>query len=131
MVQLLELDSSVANALIMVREMAQLRIIILLNLILPKDLCQTCHAVGMHVKEAHFRHHELLRMDSLNDHVWKHVSCNSCNRKAITGLRWKCTVCCDTDLCQRCFAEKRHDWFNPNGIGNNGRQHQFLRMIMK
>ena len=35
------------------------------------------------------------------------IECDSCNR-VVTGLRFKCTVCADYDLCEECNAAEPH-----------------------
>lgn len=37
------------------------------------------------------------------------VSCSECNAADIAGMRWKCSVCPDYDLCSRCYMSDRHD----------------------
>jgi hypothetical protein len=37
------------------------------------------------------------------------ISCNGCAIKPIKGLRFKCKVCPDYDLCENCHASKVHD----------------------
>lgn len=37
------------------------------------------------------------------------VTCNSCRKKGVVGMRWKCKVCYDYDLCTRCYMSDKHD----------------------
>jgi hypothetical protein len=41
--------------------------------------------------------------------VHEGVRCDSCGTMPILGVRHKCTVCEDYDLCGNCFAKKDHD----------------------
>ncbi len=34
--------------------------------------------------------------------VHKHVTCDNCGKKNIEGVRYKCAVCADFDLCEKC-----------------------------
>eukprot|EP00794_Sanderia_malayensis_P016594 gene16594-18283_t len=36
------------------------------------------------------------------------VICDECNKSNIKGSRWKCSVCFDYDLCNRCYCKGRH-----------------------
>ena len=36
------------------------------------------------------------------------VQCDVCNRKNLTGMRWKCTRCYDYDLCPLCYMANKH-----------------------
>eukprot|EP00794_Sanderia_malayensis_P016587 gene16587-18275_t len=36
------------------------------------------------------------------------VICNECNKSNIKGSRWKCSVCYDYDLCNRCYCKGKH-----------------------
>ena len=37
------------------------------------------------------------------------ISCNSCTKHGIAGLRWKCAVCPNYDLCSNCYHADKHD----------------------
>lgn len=37
------------------------------------------------------------------------IICNECKKQGIAGLRFKCTVCNNYDLCQLCYMADRHD----------------------
>ncbi|XP_072016156.1 E3 ubiquitin-protein ligase MIB2-like [Amphiura filiformis] len=39
----------------------------------------------------------------------KGVRCDACTKWDIEGLRWKCTVCDDFDLCSNCYTSDHHD----------------------
>ncbi|MCK5812929.1 MAG: hypothetical protein KAH03_01670 [Cocleimonas sp.] len=39
----------------------------------------------------------------------KSVTCDACKTDGITGIRWKCCVCTDYDLCSPCYHTDRHD----------------------
>lgn len=37
------------------------------------------------------------------------ISCNSCGKHGIAGIRWKCTSCPNYDLCSNCYMSDKHD----------------------
>ena len=39
----------------------------------------------------------------------KGVTCDICSMKGLRGVRWKCTVCDDFDLCHDCYMSNKHD----------------------
>lgn len=41
--------------------------------------------------------------------VHRHVICDECMAKPITGIRYKCAVCADFDLCEKCEAKSTHE----------------------
>ena len=38
----------------------------------------------------------------------KYIICDGCGQKDITGIRYKCAVCNDFDLCEKCQATSQH-----------------------
>ena len=38
-----------------------------------------------------------------------HITCDGCHEDNIKGLRWKCAVCDDFDLCSSCYFKGKHD----------------------
>ncbi|KAL8591213.1 hypothetical protein ACOMHN_019189 [Nucella lapillus] len=48
----------------------------------------------------------------------EHTNCDACRMSGITGIRWKCAVCTDYDLCSDCYHSDRHD-----------RGHAFMRYV--
>jgi len=36
------------------------------------------------------------------------VRCDECDEDPIRGIRWKCVVCHDYDLCHRCYMSNKH-----------------------
>lgn len=48
----------------------------------------------------------------------KSVTCDACKTDKITGIRWKCNVCTDYDLCSPCYHADKHD-----------KAHGFLRYV--
>ena len=48
------------------------------------------------------------------------ITCDCCRSDNVTGVRWKCSVCYDYDLCNRCFHKGAHD-----------KAHQFYRIDEK
>ncbi|XP_061113843.1 E3 ubiquitin-protein ligase MIB2 isoform X3 [Conger conger] len=37
------------------------------------------------------------------------IICDSCDKHGIMGMRWKCKVCFDYDLCTQCYMNNKHD----------------------
>jgi len=37
------------------------------------------------------------------------IICNSCEKHGIAGMRWKCTVCPNFDMCTNCYMADKHD----------------------
>ena len=46
------------------------------------------------------------------------VTCEECRITNITGMRWICVKCPDTNLCSRCYHEGKHSL-----------DHEFLRIV--
>jgi hypothetical protein len=59
----------------------------------------------------HFNDQEM-NLDSFeekfNDSVHRYIKCAFCNVEPIKGLRFKCDVCFDFDLCLKCFKETQN-----------------------
>merc|ERR1711976_1115150 len=49
-------------------------------------------------------------------HVHYGVTCDGCDKKPITGNRYKCVVCDDYDLCETCEAAGKHPGHNKMKI---------------
>jgi len=45
--------------------------------------------------------------------IWHGVTCDGCSASPIVGLRYKCTVCNDFDLCATCEAKDAHPVDHP------------------
>ena len=41
--------------------------------------------------------------------IHKHIICDECQCNPIIGVRYKCAVCADFDLCEKCEAKTTHD----------------------
>lgn len=41
--------------------------------------------------------------------VHNNIICDECGKKNIEGVRYKCAVCADFDLCEQCEATSNHD----------------------
>ena len=41
--------------------------------------------------------------------VHNHVTCDECGQRNIEGVRYKCAVCADFDLCEKCEVASTHD----------------------
>jgi len=69
------------------------------------DLCSKCEASAGHPPE-----HPLLKYrQPANVPVVHHgITCDGCQMSPITGIRFKCRVCPDYDLCESCEAKNVH-----------------------
>ncbi len=79
------------------------------------DLCEKCEATNngnkhpiahalLKIKVSHKPHHHRSRSRSNGPVVHRGVICDGCNASPITGVRYKCQVCPDFDLCEKCEA---------------------------
>uniref|UniRef100_A0A2C9JT16 RING-type E3 ubiquitin transferase n=1 Tax=Biomphalaria glabrata TaxID=6526 RepID=A0A2C9JT16_BIOGL len=50
--------------------------------------------------------------------IHKKIKCGSCDMIPIIGVRWKCTICFNYNLCSKCYHNDNHDT-----------QHEFWRYI--
>lgn len=41
--------------------------------------------------------------------IHAHVTCDECGTSPIVGIRYKCVVCPDFDVCEKCQAKSTHD----------------------
>lgn len=39
----------------------------------------------------------------------QNIYCNACEKHGIAGMRWKCTICPNYDLCTNCYMADKHD----------------------
>ena len=80
---------------------------------------QTADDVFIFLQEIHEKHssaeceaiQELLRtiaVEMKKEAIHKGISCDGCNLKPILGVRYKCQVCHDFDLCTACYMEPKH-----------------------
>jgi len=75
------------------------------------DLCASCEAKGVHPAD-----HVMIKMrlpentthDAAGRAIHKNVVCDGCSVEPIVGVRYKCCVCPDYDLCETCEALKTH-----------------------
>jgi len=74
------------------------------------DLCAKCEATAVHPPE-----HPLLKYrQPANTPVVHHgITCDGCQTSPITGIRFKCRVCSDYDLCESCEAKNVHPADHP------------------
>ncbi|XP_020637982.3 E3 ubiquitin-protein ligase MIB2 [Pogona vitticeps] len=54
--------------------------------------------------------YDLLLYDNAQIGVRHHnIICDCCKKHGIRGMRWKCKVCFDYDLCMQCYMNNKHD----------------------
>ncbi|KAL1421081.1 hypothetical protein MTO96_023508 [Rhipicephalus appendiculatus] len=90
------------------------------------DLCNDCYKRGKHYQD-----HPFLRLKKpggsaervpprkksnkfdrttivRGDDRFDGIRCDACHQRNIPGIRWKCDVCVDYDLCLDCYMDKKH-----------------------
>jgi hypothetical protein len=71
------------------------------------DLCETCEKKGFHPSD-----HALLKFRvpprAAPTAVHTNITCDGCQVKPIVGNRYKCTICPDYDLCEKCERTGSH-----------------------
>jgi len=78
------------------------------------DNCSSCEA-----KQVHPADHPMLKMHPQNDsnkqpsNVHTDVRCDGCSVRPIVGTRYKCSVCPNYDLCEKCESKQVHDATHP------------------
>lgn len=73
------------------------------------DLCTDCRSAGCATKDHSIRH-RMLRIETRDSVLMSHdrITCDGCRIDPITGVRWKCLVCDDYDLCDACHSSGAH-----------------------
>jgi len=73
------------------------------------DLCAACES-----KDLHPATHALLKIKEVpRSDIHHGVTCDGCEVNPIQGIRYKCTVCRDYDLCSICEAKNQHPPGHP------------------
>lgn len=71
------------------------------------DLCASCEGTGRHPAD-----HPLIKIVKTRrtpeQEIHSGVACDGCRQYPISGIRFKCTVCPDYDLCSTCEAKNIH-----------------------
>ena len=82
------------------------------------DLCSSC-------VDDHPIDHELLLIQSVDSAMFPHagVTCDLCQISPILGVRYKCTICSNFDLCTSCFSS--HPSNHPLIVVKVPRNHSF------
>jgi hypothetical protein len=64
--------------------------------------------------------------------VHKHVTCDNCGKKNIEGVRYKCAVCADFDLCEN--INKIDAYINSRHVSGKtdsmGREKPFFNIVI-
>jgi len=78
------------------------------------NLCSKCEDLPV-VRSGHSTQHQLLKIKvpivARTTHTG--VSCNECNVSPIEGVRYKCQICEDFDLCEKCEPKTSHPANHP------------------
>lgn len=54
--------------------------------------------------------HDLLLYDNAQIGIrHPNIICDCCKKHGLRGMRWKCRVCFDYDLCTQCYMHNKHD----------------------
>ncbi|OWK08298.1 hypothetical protein Celaphus_00011053 [Cervus elaphus hippelaphus] len=54
--------------------------------------------------------HDLLLYDNAQIGVrHPNIICDCCKKHGLRGMRWKCRICFDYDLCTQCYMHNKHD----------------------
>lgn len=77
------------------------------------DLCEKCESAGTHNPA-----HPMLKIrpapaTNPNNEVHEGVACDECNESPIRGVRYKCCVCDNFDLCTKCESKSQHAINHP------------------
>jgi hypothetical protein len=69
------------------------------------DLCSKCESKNIHPDD-----HPLIKLkEGPRQDIHHGITCDGCGVAPISGARFKCTVCHDFDLCEKCEAKNTHD----------------------
>ncbi|KAF8512331.1 hypothetical protein JB92DRAFT_2928993 [Gautieria morchelliformis] len=73
------------------------------------DLCTDCRSSGKCTNQ-HSVQHRVLRIESPQTPLPIHEGweCDGCKTAPIVGVRWKCLVCDEYDLCDACHSSEAH-----------------------
>lgn len=69
------------------------------------DLCENCYKFK---DDIHIHNHNFVDQYKIHNKI----ICDICSKSPITGIRYKCSVCHDYDLCEYCEANCRNN--HPN-----------------
>jgi len=78
------------------------------------NLCSKCEDLPV-VRSGHSTQHQLLKIKVpiVARTIHTGVSCNECKVSPIEGVRYKCQVCEDFDLCEKCELKTSHPANHP------------------
>eukprot|EP00743_Colponemidia_sp_Colp-15_P001546 GILK01001688.1.p1 GENE.GILK01001688.1~~GILK01001688.1.p1 ORF type:complete len:665 (+),score=86.75 GILK01001688.1:126-2120(+) len=76
--------------------------------ILPSILAKVESSVMSAVQAASFK-----STTSFPTSIHNKVTCDGCGMLPIVGIRYKCAVCADYDLCEECEEKQVHDYIHP------------------
>lgn len=73
------------------------------------DLCESCHSQKIHFHPEYHQFQEIsipIVTTFIPKVVHHGIQCNSCHASNIEGIRYKCNVCHDYDLCEDCYNNR-------------------------
>lgn len=68
------------------------------------------HGIRTNYRAGYQGAHDLLLYDNAQIGVrHPNIICDCCKKHGLRGMRWKCRVCFDYDLCTQCYMHSKHD----------------------
>ncbi|XP_064137159.1 E3 ubiquitin-protein ligase MIB2 isoform X4 [Loxodonta africana] len=68
------------------------------------------HGIRTNYRAGYQGAHDLLLYDNAQIGVrHPNIICDCCKKHGLRGMRWKCRVCFDYDLCTQCYMHNKHD----------------------
>ncbi|XP_053776177.1 E3 ubiquitin-protein ligase MIB2 isoform X3 [Desmodus rotundus] len=76
----------------------------------PQAGVQWDHGTRTNYRAGYQGAHDLLLYDNAQIGVrHPNIICDCCKKHGLRGMRWKCRVCADYDLCTQCYLSNKHD----------------------
>uniref|UniRef100_A0A4W2D5J6 RING-type E3 ubiquitin transferase n=1 Tax=Bos indicus x Bos taurus TaxID=30522 RepID=A0A4W2D5J6_BOBOX len=76
----------------------------------PQAGVQWDHGTRTNYRAGYQGAHDLLLYDNAQIGVrHPNIICDCCKKHGLRGMRWKCRICFDYDLCTQCYMHNKHD----------------------